>query len=194
MHEEYGKREITLIFIHHISSCIRTKVSSNDYYTNALLQMTPAVDAATKAGIQYTLHEYSHCSHASSYGEEAADLLNISPNRVFKTLLIATTDSKQLAVAIVPVSHQLNLKSAAKALGFKKASMANPEEAEKTTGYILGGISPLGQKKRLPFILDESAKSFETIYVSAGKRGLEIELTPNDLSKLCHAKIANIKR
>ena len=155
--------------------------------------MTPAVDAAKKAGIQYTLHEYSHDSQASSYGEEAANLLNISPDQVFKTLLIAATDSKQLAVAIVPVSHQLNLKSAAKALGFKKASMADPAEAEKATGYILGGISPLGQKKRLPFVLDESAKSFETIYVSAGKRGLEIELAPADLIKLCNAKTANIK-
>ena len=132
--------------------------------------MTPAVDAAKKAGIQYTLHEYSHDSQASSYGEEAASLLNISPDRVFKTLLIAATDSNQLAVAIVPVSNQLNLKSAAKALGFKKASMANPTEAEKATGYIIGGISPLGQKKCLPFVLDESAKNLETIYVSAGKK------------------------
>jgi len=155
--------------------------------------MTPAVDTAKKAGIQYTLHEYSHDSQASSYGEEAANLLNISPNQVFKTLLIAATDSNQLAVAIVPVSNQLNLKSAAKALGFKKASMANPAEAEKTTGYILGGISPLGQKKRLPFVLDESAESFATIYVSAGKRGLEIELAPSDLIKLCNAKTADIK-
>ncbi|GAA0419785.1 Cys-tRNA(Pro) deacylase [Cocleimonas flava] len=155
--------------------------------------MTPAVDAAKKAGIRYTLHEYSHDSQASSYGEEAATLLDISPNRVFKTLLIAATDSNQLAVAIVPVSNQLNLKSAAKALGFKKASMADPAEAEKATGYILGGISPLGQKKRLPFVLDESATGFETIYVSAGKRGLEIELAPGDLIKLCNAKTANIK-
>ena len=155
--------------------------------------MTPAIDAAKKAGIQYTLHEYSHDSQASSYGEEASNLLNISPNQVFKTLLISATDSNQLAVAIVPVSNQLNLKSVAKALGFKKASMANPAEAEKVTGYILGGISPLGQKKRLPFVLDESVKSFETIYVSAGKRGLEIELAPNDLIKLCNAKTADIK-
>ncbi|WP_299870839.1 Cys-tRNA(Pro) deacylase [uncultured Cocleimonas sp.] len=155
--------------------------------------MTPAVDAAKKAGILYTLHEYSHDSQASSYGEEAANLLDISPNQVFKTLLIAATDSKQLAVAIVPVSNQLNLKSAAKALSFKKASMADPTEAEKATGYILGGISPLGQKKRLPFVLDESATSYETIYVSAGKRGLEIELTPSDLIKLCNAKTVDIK-
>jgi Cys-tRNA(Pro)/Cys-tRNA(Cys) deacylase len=155
--------------------------------------MTPAVDAAKKAGIQYTLHEYSHDSQASSYGEEAATLLDISPNRVFKTLLITATDSNQLAVAIVPVSNQLNLKSAAKALGFKKASMADPAEAEKATGYILGGISPLGQKKRLPFVLDETATGFGTIYVSAGKRGLEIELAPGDLIKLCNAKTANIK-
>ncbi len=155
--------------------------------------MTPAVDAAKKAGIQYTLHEYSHDSQASSYGEEAASLLNVSPNQVFKTLLISATDSNQLAVAIVPVSHQLNLKSAAKALGFKKASMADPTAAENATGYILGGISPLGQKKRLPFVLDDSANEHKTIFLSAGKRGLEIELSPNDLIKLCNAKTADIK-
>ncbi len=155
--------------------------------------MTPAVDAAKKAGIQYSLHEYSHDSAASSYGEEAANLLNVSSDQVFKTLLISTADTKQLAVAIVPVSHQLNLKSAAKALSFKKASMADPAEAEKATGYILGGISPLGQKKRLPFVLDVSATDFETIFVSAGKRGLEIELAPSDLIKLCNAKTADIK-
>ena len=155
--------------------------------------MTPTVDAAKKAGIQYSLHEYSHDSAASSYGEEAANLLNQSPQQVFKTLVISATDINQLAIAIVPVSHQLNLKSVAKTLGFKKASMADPVEAEKATGYILGGISPLGQKKCLPVALDESANDFETIYVSSGKRGLEIELAPKDLITLCNAKTGDIK-
>ncbi len=154
--------------------------------------MTPAVDAAIKAGIQYILHEYPHDSAASSYGEEAANLLKLSPKQVFKTLLVADTDNK-LAVAIVPVSHQLDLKSVAKALGTKRITMANPAEAEKATGYILGGISPLGQKKRLPFVIDDSANDFESIYVSGGRRGLEIELTPDDLIRLCNAKQANIR-
>ena len=154
--------------------------------------MTPAVDAAKKAGIQFTLHEYLHDSATSSYGEEAANLLNISPLQAFKTLIIADNDNK-LAVAIVPVSHQLALKSVAKALGTKKATMANPAEAEKSTGYILGGISPLGQKKRLPFVIDKSALGFKCIYVSAGRRGLEIELAPDDLVRLCSAKTADIR-
>jgi len=154
--------------------------------------MTPAVAAAKKAGIQFTLHEYLHDSAASSYGEEAAKLLNISPHQAFKTLIIADNDNK-LAVAIVPVSHQLDLKSVAKVLRAKKVTMANPAEAEKATGYILGGISPLGQKKRLPIVIDKSANDFESIYVSAGRRGLEIELTPLDLIKLCSAISADIR-
>ena len=154
--------------------------------------MTPAVDASRKAGIQYKLHEYPHDSAASSYGEEAANLLKISPAQVFKTLLVADNDNN-LAVAIVPVSHQLDLKSVAQALGTKKVTMANPADAEKATGYILGGISPLGQKKRLPFVIDNSANYFESIYVSAGRRGLEIEIAPHDLIRLCCAKTADIR-
>ena len=154
--------------------------------------MTPAVDAAKKAGIQFKIHEYLHDSAASSYGEEAANLLNISPHQAFKTLVIADNDNK-LAVAIVPVSHQLDLKSVAKVLRAKKVTMANPAEAEKATGYILGGISPLGQKKRLPIVIDKSANDFESIYVSAGRRGLEIELSPLDLIKLCSAISADIR-
>jgi Cys-tRNA(Pro)/Cys-tRNA(Cys) deacylase len=154
--------------------------------------MTPAVDAAKKAGIQFKIHEYLHDSAASSYGEEAANLLKISPHQAFKTLVIADNDNK-LAVAIVPVSHQLDLKSVAKVLRAKKVTMANPAEAEKATGYILGGISPLGQKKRLPIVIDKSANDFESIYVSAGRRGLEIELAPLDLIKLCSAISADIR-
>ena len=158
--------------------------------------MTPAIEALKKAGIQYKLHEYSHDSHASSYGEEAATCLNVSPQQVFKTLIVsgdATDNSKQLAVAIVPVSHQLDLKAVAKSLKTKKTNMADSTAAQNATGYILGGISPLGQKKRLPCTLDSSAENFKSIFVSGGKRGLEIEISPSDLVALCSAKTADIK-
>jgi Cys-tRNA(Pro)/Cys-tRNA(Cys) deacylase len=156
--------------------------------------MTPAVRTAKKAGIQFRIHEYPHDCQASSrtlsYGEEASTLLGVSLDQVFKTLLVST-NTNQLAVAIIPVSHQLNLKSVAKALDAKKASMANPHDAEKATGYVLGGISPLGQKKRLPFVIDESVNQLETVYVSGGRRGLEIELAPDDLIRLCQASVIN---
>ena len=156
--------------------------------------MTPAVRAAKKVGIVFKLHEYPHDSQTSSkamsYGEEASILLGVSPDQVFKTLLV-TTNTNQLAVAIIPVSHQLNLKSVAKAFGAKKVSMADPHEAEKATGYVLGGISPLGQKKRLSFVIDESVNNFATVYVSGGRRGLEIELAPDDLIQLCQAIVIN---
>jgi len=154
--------------------------------------MTPATRIAKKAGIDFKIHEYSHNPNSSSYGEEAAALLGVEPSRVFKTLLLETNENK-LAVAIVPVTGQLNLKATAKALGVKKVAMANPAEAEKATGYILGGISPLGQKKRLPFIIDDSLSQYETIFVSGGKRGLEIELKPADLIQLCRAKYSQIR-
>lgn len=161
--------------------------------------MTPAIEALKKAGIQYKLHEYPHdaqASQSSSYGEEAAKLLNLSSERVFKTLVVSTDPndkSKQLAIAIVPVSHQLDLKALAKSLKSKKANMADVTAAQNATGYILGGISPLGQKKRLPFTLDSSAKNFKTIFFSGGKRGLEIELSPEDLITLCKTNVADIK-
>lgn len=161
--------------------------------------MTPAIEALKKVGIQYKLHEYQHDAQAtqsSSYGEEAAILLNISSDRVFKTLVISSDpndSSKQLTIAIVPVSHQLDLKALAKSLKTKKTSMADVSAAQNATGYVLGGISPLGQKKRLPFTLDSSSDNFETIFVSGGKRGLEIELAPQDLISLCNAKTFDIK-
>lgn len=154
--------------------------------------MTPAIRAVKKAGIEFKVHEYSHDANASSYGEEAAQLLGVDPSQVFKTLLIENAQG-QLAVAILPVSHQLHLKAVAKVLGMKKVSMAKPAEAEKATGYVLGGISPLGQKKRLPFVVDQSALEFDTLFVSGGRRGLEIELKPSDLIRLCSAKEALIK-
>jgi len=147
--------------------------------------MTPAINAAKKAKIEFRTHEYEHDPRAESYGQEAAQALSISPQQVFKTLLVALTGHKsQLAVAIVPVDHQLSLKAIAKALGAKKADMADPKVAEKTTGYVVGGISPLGQKKALPTVLDSSAEAFESIHVSAGRRGLEIELSAADLLKI----------
>lgn len=158
--------------------------------------MTPAIDALKKAGIQFQLHEYSHDPQANSYGEEAANCLNVEVERVFKTLVVSgdpSDNSKNLAIAIVPVSHQLDLKAVAKSIKTKKASMADTTAAQKATGYILGGISPLGQKKRLTFTIDSSATQYETIYVSGGKRGLEIALASNDLIKQCNARIADIK-
>ena len=154
--------------------------------------MTPAIDMAKKAGVAFKTHEYTHDARASSsYGEEAAQKLSIDAMRVFKTLLVEIQSNK-LAVAIVPVCHQLNLKAVAKALKAKKVKMANPDDAEKATGYILGGISPLGQKKRLPFVIDNSVNDMKTVYVSAGRRGLEIELVPSDLIRLCSGILANI--
>ena len=157
--------------------------------------MTPAVLVARKAGITHTIHEYEHNSACASYGEEAVMALGIEAERVFKTLLISLNgDPKTLAVAIVPVPCKLDLKACAKALKAKKAEMADPAIAEKTTGYVVGGISPLGQKKRLPAVLDESAELFSTIHVSAGKRGLEIELAAKDLRQLNGAISASIIR
>ncbi len=153
--------------------------------------MTPAIKLAKKSGIIFKLHEYHHDPAAQSYGEEAANALGIDPAQVFKTLLVSLNGQpSNLAVAVIPVSHQLSLKAIAKALKAKKAEMADPKLAEKTTGYIVGGISPIAQKKRLPTVIDQSAEHFEYINVSAGKRGLEIELSPSDLAQLTHAHFA----
>ena len=138
---------------------------------------TPATVAAEKAGVAFSVHEYEHDPKAPSYGLEAADKLGVDPARVFKTL-VADVDGTH-TVAIVPVEAELDLK----ALG-KRAAMAKPADAERITGYVTGGISPLGQRKRLPLVLDESALAYDTIHVSAGRRGLEIELAPADLLAL----------
>lgn len=153
--------------------------------------MTPAVDQARKAGIEHRIYEYSHDPSSESYGTEAAEKLGIPQQQVFKTLVVSL-DAKVLAVGIVPVCATLNLKRIAKAAGAKKATMADPAEVERTTGYVLGGVSPLGQKKRLKTLIDESARAFATIHVSAGRRGLEIELSPQDLATLCGADFAEI--
>lgn len=145
--------------------------------------MTPAINIAKKNRITYTIHEYTHELSAESYGLEAVEKLGIDEFRVFKTIVVSV-DAKELVVGIIPVSSMLSMKKIAKAVGAKKAAMASKVEVERSTGYILGGVSPLAQKKRLKTIIDSSAQTCSTIYVSAGRRGLEIELDPNDLCSL----------
>ncbi|MFV8411541.1 Cys-tRNA(Pro) deacylase [Vibrio owensii] len=153
--------------------------------------MTPAINLAKKKKVTHTIHQYEHDPRADSYGLEAAEVLGQDPKKVFKTLLFCLNgEPKNLAVAIIPVDQKLNLKLAAKAAKGKKADMADPEIAQKTTGYVVGGISPLGQKKALPTFLHESATEQDTICVSAGKRGLEIELAPKDLLSLTRGQFA----
>ncbi|MFI9464342.1 Cys-tRNA(Pro) deacylase [Streptomyces xiamenensis] len=151
---------------------------------------TPATVAATGAGVRFTLHAYDHDPGSSSYGEEAVRALGNDPRQVFKTL-VAEVDGA-LTVAVVPVAGSLDLKALAAAVGGKRAAMADPAAAERTTGYVRGGISPLGQRKRLPTVLDASATAYGTVFVSAGRRGLEIELAPADLIALTSAVTAPI--
>ncbi|MBY5990921.1 Cys-tRNA(Pro) deacylase [Ferrimonas balearica] len=155
--------------------------------------MTPAVNAAKKAKIPHRLHQYDHDPAAESYGLEAAEALGQDPARVFKTLL-AADEAGKLYVAVVPVTGLLDLKALAKAVKAKKLAMANPAAAEKATGYVVGGISPLGQKRRLALVLDKSAEQFDTICVSGGRRGLEIELAPGDLLALTGGQLAAVAR
>lgn len=145
--------------------------------------MTPAIKAAKKAKIKFEVHSYQHDANASSYGLEAVEKLNLAAEQVFKTLVLSL-DNSQLVVAIVPVEHQVNVKMLAKAAGAKKAQMAKPEDVQRSSGYVLGGVSPLGQKKQLKTFLNSSAKAHDLIYVSAGRRGLEIALSPKDLLTL----------
>ncbi|MEW2107733.1 Cys-tRNA(Pro) deacylase [Streptomyces albidoflavus] len=153
---------------------------------------TPATVALTAAGAAFTTHTYAHDPAHPSYGEEAAEAMGVSPDRVFKTL-VAEVDGR-LTVAVVPVSGSLDLKALATAAGGKKAAMADPTAAERTTGYVRGGISPLGQRKALPTVLDASATGHATICVSAGRRGLEVELAPAVLAELTGAVTAPIAR
>lgn len=155
--------------------------------------MTPAIDFARRSKIPFEIHAYEHHSGCDSYGEEAALGLGIDMQRVFKTLVVSQSDDK-LAVGIVPVSHQLDLKRFAKAAGTKKVAMADGAQVEKSTGYVLGGVSPIGQKKRLKTLIDTSAKDFDTIFVSAGRRGLEIEIVAGDLATLTNARFAEIAK
>ena len=153
--------------------------------------MTPAIDAVRKAKIAYKIHEYAHDSSSESYGLEAAEKLDVAAARVFKTLVVSL-DNKALAVAVIPVSSRLSMKLVAKAAGAKKATMAAQADVERSTGYVLGGVSPLGQKKRLKTLINASAKDNATVYVSAGRRGLEIELSPEHLLQLCSGVLAAI--
>ena len=155
--------------------------------------MTPAVTAAKRAGIEFEVLEYDAGDSGEPYGVGAARALGIEPERVFKTL-VADLSGKSLAVAIIPVAERLDLKALAAALGAKRATMAEPAAAERATGYVLGGISPLGQRRRLPFAIDETALGFERIHVSGGRRGLEIGLAPGDLVALVGATVARIAR
>ncbi|MDF3297069.1 Cys-tRNA(Pro) deacylase [Streptomyces tropicalis] len=153
---------------------------------------TPATVSLGTAGVDHAIHSYDHDPSHPSYGEEAAQAMGVSPERVFKTL-VADVDGT-LTVAVVPVAGSLDLKALAAAVGGKRAAMADPALAERTTGYVRGGISPLGQRRRLPTVLDESARAHATICVSAGRRGLEVELSPDDLARLTNAVLAPIGR
>jgi Cys-tRNA(Pro)/Cys-tRNA(Cys) deacylase len=153
--------------------------------------VTPAIELLKKHKIRFSVHEYKHESASSAYGLEAVDKLGLDPSQVFKTLVVAA-ENAELAVAVVPVSGQLNLKAMAKTVKRKKLAMAAPVDVERSSGYVLGGVSPLGQKKLLPTVIDISAASFASIYVSAGRRGLEIELTAEDLRVLSRGQFAAI--
>lgn len=157
--------------------------------------MTPAIEVAKRANIAFKVYEYDHDPSTKSYGDEAAEVLGLNHDQVFKTL-VAVADSQpvRMVIAVIPVAKRLDLKALSSAVGVKRMTMANETDAERATGYVVGGISPLGQRKRLPLLLDQSARDHSTIYVSAGKRGLEIELAPDDLLRLSGGKCAPICR
>ncbi len=153
---------------------------------------TPATVALDRAGVPYTRHPYDHDPSAAGYGLEAAEALGVAPDRVLKTLLVSTGGG--LAVGIVPVDGQLDLKAVASALEVKSVTMADPAVAERSTGYVVGGISPVGQKRALRTVLDDTAYGFETVFVSGGRRGFDIELSPADLTSVTRALRAHIGR
>lgn len=152
--------------------------------------MTPACKVLKSSAIEFSIHEYEHDVDAKSFGLEAAQKLNLDVREVFKTLLV--TDSKNFYVAVLPVAHQLSLKKIAAAVGAKKLQMAEPKDAERLTGYLVGGISPIGQKKRLKTVIDQSAELLNKIYISGGKRGLDIGIKPQDLIRVLNAQFADV--
>jgi len=152
---------------------------------------TPALELLIASGRKYRVHEYAH-NPTASYGLEAAEALGTEPGRVFKTLVVEIPGG--MAVGVVPVNTELDLKAMARALGVKRATMAQPAAAERATGYVIGGISPLGQKRRLRVVVDESASKWQTVFVSGGQRGLELELDPADLIALANASCAPLGR
>jgi Cys-tRNA(Pro)/Cys-tRNA(Cys) deacylase len=153
---------------------------------------TPATVALTRAEVPFTLHPYEHDPRAESFGLEAAQALGVPPERVFKTLLADT--GGRLVVGIVPVTGQLDLKALARAVGAPKATMADPVAAERSTGYVVGGLAPVGQKRALPTVLGDSALDHPSVFVSGGRRGLDLELTPADLVRATSATTAPIRR
>jgi Cys-tRNA(Pro)/Cys-tRNA(Cys) deacylase len=153
---------------------------------------TPATVTLTAAGVAFSVHTYDHDPAAKSFGMEAVEALGLPAEQMFKTLLVDT--GAGLVVGVVPVSGQLDFKAMAQALGVKKVEMADPRIAERTTGYVVGGISPIGQKRSLPTVLDETAELFDVVYVSGGRRGLDIGVAPADLVRVTGAKVADISR
>ena len=157
---------------------------------------TPAVTALTRAGVAHTLHEYDHSGGTEvGFGLDAAHQLGLDPGRVFKTLIVELDkDPTRLGVVVAPATGEVDLRAAAGALGAKRAALADATRAERTTGYVQGGISPFGQRKRLPTVLDASAEAFSSVYVSGGRRGLEIEVAPADLVAVLAAVVADVAR
>lgn len=155
-------------------------------------QLTPAVAALTRAGIDFTVREYEHDPRATSYGLEAAEVLDVAAARVFKTLMVALDG--RLVVGVVPVTGQLDLKALARALGGSRAAMAGPAAAQRATGYVLGGISPIGQRRAHPTVVDVTALDHPTVLVSGGRRGLDLELAGTDLVRVSEAVTAPIAR
>ena len=155
---------------------------------------TPATQVVSAAGVMYALHSYEHDPGVASYGVEAAERMGVSPKRVAKTLVASVTRGtrSELVVGVVPVVGQLDLKALAAAVGSKRAEMAPPRDVERSTGYVLGGVSPLGQRKKLTTVIDSSLLGYDTVFVSAGRRGLEIELSPHDLVAVTSAAVAVI--